>query len=99
VLDVDYNPNGTELVSGSYDKTVRIFDFNKHKSREVYYTKRMQRLNNVRYSADGRFIFSGSEDTNVRIWKADASAKLGIVKHSRLSVESTIAKSKKHHSK
>ena len=79
VLDVDYNPNGTELVSGSYDKTIRIFDFTKHKSREVYYTKRMQRLNNVRYSADGRFIFSGSEDTNVRIWKAEAASKLGVI--------------------
>ena len=79
VLDVDYHPNGLEIVSGSYDKTIRIFDARKEKSREVYYTKRMQRLNNVRYSADGRFIFSGSEDMNVRMWKAKASEKLGVV--------------------
>jgi len=25
VLDVDYSPTGQEFVSGSYDKTVRIF--------------------------------------------------------------------------
>jgi len=31
------------------------------------------------FSADARFVLSGSDDGNVRIWKARASDKLGIV--------------------
>ena len=29
VLDVDYSPTGKELVSASYDKTIRIFEVDK----------------------------------------------------------------------
>lgn len=31
------------------------------------------------YSADARFVLTGSDDGNVRIWKARASDKLGII--------------------
>lgn len=30
------------------------------------------------YSTDGRFVFTGSEDHNVRIWKSKADEKLGV---------------------
>ena len=33
VIDVDYSPTGKEFVSGSYDKTVRIFPADKGHSR------------------------------------------------------------------
>ena len=33
MLDVDYSPTGREFVSGSYDKTVRIFPVNRGHSR------------------------------------------------------------------
>lgn len=42
-MDIDYSPTGREFVTGSYDRTVRIFDYNAGHSREVYHTKRMQR--------------------------------------------------------
>eukprot|EP00961_Rhodomonas_salina_P243491 3290366-Rhodomonas_salina.3 len=35
VLDVDFSPTGKEFVTGSYDRTVRIFPFNAGHSREV----------------------------------------------------------------
>ena len=47
VIDVDYSPTGKEIVSGSYDKSVSIFEVDKGHSREVYHGKRMQRLTNV----------------------------------------------------
>jgi len=31
------------------------------------------------FSADARFVLSGSDDGNVRIWKAKASDKLGVI--------------------
>ena len=31
------------------------------------------------YTGDARFVLSGSDDGNVRVWKAHASDKLGII--------------------
>lgn len=79
VIDVDYSPTGKEFVSGSYDKSIRIFEINKGHSREVYHTKRMQRLTCIAWSLDNKYIISGSDEMNLRLWKARASEKLGIV--------------------
>ena len=76
ILDIDFAPTGREFVTGSYDKTIRIFPYNDGRSREVYHTKRMQQINAIMYSMDSKFIISGSEDTNVRIWKANASESM-----------------------
>ncbi|CAK8684107.1 unnamed protein product [Clavelina lepadiformis] len=77
VLDVDYAPTGKEFVSGSYDKSIRIFPVNGSRSREVYHTKRMQRVFTVKWSLDNRYILSGSDEMNIRLWKARAAEKLG----------------------
>ena len=69
VMDVDYSPTGREFVAGSYDRSVRIFSHNGGHSKEVYHTKRMQRIFAVRFSGDGSYVFSGSDDMNVRVWK------------------------------
>ncbi|CAM4704225.1 unnamed protein product [Leuciscus chuanchicus] len=79
VLDVDYSPTGREFVSASFDKTVRIFQKDKGHSREVYHTKRMQHVISVRWSADNKYIMSGSDEMNIRLWKANASEKLGLL--------------------
>lgn len=79
VIDVDYSPTGREFVAGSYDKTVRIFESLKGHSRDVYHTKRMQRLTCVKWSLDNKYILTGSDEMNIRMWKARASEKLGVV--------------------
>lgn len=33
----------------------------------------------AKYSADSRFVVTGSDDTNIRLWKAVASDRLGTV--------------------
>lgn len=73
VMDVDYSPTGREFVAGGYDRSVRIFAHNGGHSREVYHTKRMQRVFAVRFSGDGSYVFSGSDDMNVRVWKVRIS--------------------------
>lgn len=79
VIDVDYSPTGKEFVAGSYDKTVRLFKCEEFRSREVYHTKRMQRLTSVLWSLDNKYILCGSDEMDVRIWKANRSEKLGLV--------------------
>jgi len=76
VMSVDYSPVGKEFVSGSYDRTIRIFGNRDKLSREVYHTKRMQRVFATLYSGDARFIISGSDDGIVRVWKNEASRPL-----------------------
>ena len=44
---------------------VRIFTFNGGHSRDVYHTKRMQRVFAVRFSGDGTYVFSGA---GRRVW-------------------------------
>jgi WD repeat and SOF domain-containing protein 1 len=65
-------------VSGSYDRTIRIFKANSGRSREMYHTKRMQRIFSVQYSVDSKYVISGSDDTNIRIWKSKASESVGV---------------------
>lgn len=77
VMDVDYSPTGRELVAGSYDRSLRIFAVGGGHSRDVYTTKRMQRVFAVKFSGDATYVFSGSDDMNVRVWKANASEQLG----------------------
>ncbi|KAL4477426.1 hypothetical protein ABPG74_002576 [Tetrahymena malaccensis] len=79
VMDLDIAPTGRKFVTGSYDKTIRIFDVEKGRSEEIYHTKRMQQIFSVCWSMDNQFILSGSDDMNIRIWKAKASQQLGVV--------------------
>ena len=81
VMDVDYSPTGKEFVTGSFDRTVRIFERDSGRSRAVYHTKRMQRVFQVKFTQDSRFVVSGSDDTNLRVWKSNASANLRPLLH------------------
>lgn len=76
VMSVDYSPTGEEFVSGSYDKTIRIFTADHSLSREIYHTKRMQRVFTVNYSLDAAYVISGSDDGDVRVWKNERSRPL-----------------------
>ncbi|CAG0917560.1 unnamed protein product [Notodromas monacha] len=77
VMDVAYSPTGQEFVAGSQDKTIRVFPVARGHSREIYHTKRMQRVTSVAWSKDARFLFSGSDEMNVRMWKARAAEQMG----------------------
>lgn len=56
VMDVSFSPTGQEFATGSYDRTVRVFPHRSGRSREVYHTKRMQRVFCVNFSADARCV-------------------------------------------
>ena len=79
VLDLDYSPTGKEFVTGSFDKTIRIFNINEGFSRECYHDKRMQKVYSVLYTMDDKYVLSGSDDTNIRVWKAVANDPIKIL--------------------
>ena len=79
-MALDYAPTGKELVSASYDKTLRIWSVQQGRSRDVYHTKRMQHLMAVEWSLDNKYIVSASDEMNIRVWKAQAAEKLGLTR-------------------
>ncbi|KAI0517360.1 WD40-repeat-containing domain protein [Xylaria bambusicola] len=78
VLDVDFSPDGRGLISGSYDRTLRLWNRDEGSSRDIYHTKRMQRVFSVSWSPDANYVLSGSDDGNVRLWRANASKRQGV---------------------
>jgi len=79
VMDVDFSPTGREFVTASYDKTVRLFSYNAGRSRDVYFTKRMQRVFCSKFSGDAKYVITGSDDMNIRLWKSNASEPMGVL--------------------
>lgn len=59
VTDLDYSATGREFVTGSFDRTIRIFEHNSGGSREVYHARRMQIVSSVQYTMDSHYILSG----------------------------------------
>jgi WD40 repeat protein len=69
VLSVDWSPDGTKLVSGGDDFTVRVWDVASGKQIHVLdYHK--SKVVTVRWSPDGRWLASASEDQTLHIWDA-----------------------------
>lgn len=46
----------------------------------------MQHVICIKWSADNKYILSGSDEMNIRLWKANASEKLGVVSPASSSV-------------
>ena len=75
VMDVAFSPTGEELVSASYDRSIRLWRRNEGHSRDIYHTKRMQRVFACTFTPDTAYVLSGSDDGNVRLWRANASSR------------------------
>jgi WD repeat and SOF domain-containing protein 1 len=78
VMDIEFSPTGEELVSASYDRTIRLWNRARGHSRDVYHTKRMQRVFSGMFTPDSRYVLSGSDDGNIRLWRAQASKREGV---------------------
>ena len=70
-------PDDTRIVSGSEDKTVRVWDA----ERGVQIGSPLQghtwSVTSVAFSPDGTRIVSGSNDNTVRVWDAERGVEIG----------------------
>ncbi|KAK3177287.1 Protein sof1 [Lecanicillium sp. MT-2017a] len=78
VMDVEFSPTGEELVTASWDRTVRLWNRDRGHSRDIYHTKRMQRVMAAKWTPDAKYVLSGSDDGNIRLWRANASSREGV---------------------
>jgi WD40 repeat protein len=66
---LDYSPDGSRIVSSSFDKTARVWDV--ATGEEVLRLSVPEsKLYRVRYSPDGSFIVTAGEDATARVWDA-----------------------------
>jgi WD40 repeat protein len=79
VACIAYSPNGAHIVSGSIDRTVRVW--NAITFEQIITLKGHQGgVNCVTFSFDGTCIASGSNDLTVRIWNTDTFEKISELK-------------------
>ncbi|KAI8900800.1 WD40-repeat-containing domain protein [Globomyces pollinis-pini] len=67
-----FNSDGTQIVSSSFDQTVRIHGLNSGKTLKVF-RGHTSFVNSVAYSLNDAFIVSGSSDGTVKIWNQNSS--------------------------
>jgi len=74
VYSVDFNQDGTKLVSGSFDETARIWSVDSGENISVL-EEHSKMVTSVTFSPDGQLVASGSGDETVRVWKVEDPSK------------------------
>lgn len=85
-MSVVFSPDGTRIMSGSEDKTVRIWDASNGACLQTL-EGHSYSINSVVFSPDGTRIASGSLDSIIRIWDASNGVCLQTLKGSGFSGE------------
>ncbi len=74
---VAYSPDGRRIVSGSADKTLRLWDAVTGQTVGAPFEGHKDRVLSVAFSPDGRVIVSGSADGTLRMWDAATGNAMG----------------------
>lgn len=78
VFSVAFSLDSTKLVSGSKDKTIRIWDAVSGEQIGEPLKGHRDSVNSVAWSPDGTKIVSGSDDKTVRIWDVASGKQTGM---------------------
>ena len=87
VESVSFSPDSQRIVSGSHDKTMRVWDAASGKELRVL-RGHEDWVMSVSFSPDGKRIVSGSADKTVRLWDADSGNELRVLRGHQKCVNS-----------
>jgi WD40 repeat protein len=74
-LSVSFSPDGLSIVSGSWDKTVRVWDVTTGEEKAKL-EGHSDYVTSVSFSPDGLSIVSGSADKTVRVWDVSTGEEI-----------------------
>jgi WD40 repeat protein len=77
VQSVAFSPDGTRIVSGSSDWTIRLWDAATNQPIGRPMTEHTGAVLSVAFSPDGARIVSGSVDDTIRLWDAATNQPIG----------------------
>lgn len=80
VNSVAFSPDGQRIVSGSNDKTVRLWDVNGQPIGQPF-VGHEDWVRSVAFSPDSQRIVSGSDDETIRIWDATTGDCLRVISY------------------
>ncbi|KAJ3765661.1 WD40-repeat-containing domain protein, partial [Lentinula raphanica] len=79
VNSVAFSPDGTRIVSGSHDETLRLWNSETGEAIGSSWQGHSDLVTSVAFSPNGETIISGSEDMSIRIWNAKNGDCIGIL--------------------
>ena len=77
VTSVAVSPKDKYIVSGSYDNTIRIWDFATGRQIGESIVEHYGIVRSVAFSPDGNRVVSGSDDRTIRIWDVATCKQIG----------------------
>ncbi len=72
VLTVDFAPTPSLALTGSEDKTIKLWHWTGHQFEErITPIRHLKKINTAVFSPDGRQIITGGDDHMVKVWRVD----------------------------
>ncbi len=76
IIDVAFSPDGKYVLTGSDDKTARLWDAQTG-SELRRFQGHIYRVNGVAFSPNGRYVLTGGSDNIARLWYTEYHATIG----------------------
>ncbi|PVF92434.1 hypothetical protein CPB86DRAFT_841613, partial [Serendipita vermifera] len=77
VCSVAFSPDGRQVISGSHDNTIRLWDAETGQTIGEPFQGHTNQVWSVAFSPDGQQIVSGSSDKTIRLWDAKTGQPIG----------------------
>ncbi|MEH2313869.1 MAG: hypothetical protein V7K35_21285 [Nostoc sp.] len=86
VYSVGYSPDNRSIVSGSHDKTIKLWNLG---TREIYTLQgHSSYVNCVSFNPDGKTLASGSDDKTIKLWDVTTEGQIRTLQGHSFNVHS-----------
>ena len=89
---MSFSPDGKILASGSWDKTLHLYDAQTGELQKTF-TGHADWVLSVVFSPDGKMLASGSQDQTVRVWDVETGELRNTLKGHTDTINSVVIQS------